>query len=91
MGNVIKEITCRRCGKTEMRSSQAKTCAACAIILKREREQNRWRDREFERSVSERKKKAKQGHQPIIDINQAAKDHGMSYGQYTALMRAGLI
>lgn len=84
-------ITCQRCGKLEMRHPQTKYCADCVAALNRERTKasRKRRSAAGTRSISKPRPSRAKPKKPasLAEINRAARDAGMTYGQYMEHMK----
>lgn len=80
---------CEMCGKIiEMTFPNQKYCPECAasITYTRRKKLNR-EERELEVMLQNRRKKQEESKRNMVHIVDAARAAGMTYGQYTAMMR----
>ena len=86
-------ITCQRCGKQEMRHPRAKYCPDCAAALNREQSaaSRRRQKAAGTRSRSKPKPSRAKPKKPasLAEINHAAREAGMTYGQYMEHLKGG--
>ena len=81
----MKTIVCEVCGKTVLTSTRRKYCSEeCGNIAKNEknRERDRYRDRR-------KKKPPVKSNSALAEVTRAARDAGLSYGQYVAMNGSG--
>lgn len=85
----MKVRTCKYylCSKefVQEHKNQLYCCPECRTIANRER------SAEYDRERRAAKRREKTKKVTLRDINKKAKEHGMSYGQYVAMMEGGMI
>lgn len=86
-------ITCQRCDKQEIRTPKTKYCVDCSIIVAREQSaaSRKRRSATGTRSSSKPRPSRAKPKKPasLAEINRAARDAGMTYGQYMEHMKGG--
>lgn len=93
MGKLTLKM-CQECGEFLMMAPQAKVCDGCKAERRKLQAAIRYQSQEDKRrsaALSARYQQMRTAHAKIIHINQLARDAGMSYGRYVALMRCGMM
>ena len=84
-----KTMVCRRCKKiTDRKSPSQLYCPECAKEVAREWERKRYERAKQLEQMRERQNRQKAKHLAFAEIDKAARSLGMSYGQYTAMLRS---
>ena len=81
----MSEMICQQCNGPlpEGSSPWRKFCPGCYMKRRRQRDKERWAERKAMEKVKAEQKKPVQS---IAEVARAAQAHGMSYGQYVAVV-----